>query len=133
MQSAQDYDEVLKALGGEVATAVRDAGGGRMMLSVAVPVQRYRQVLGALLLTAGRQHRDHLARRASDLLSVFGGALAVTVLLSLYLASTIARPIRRLADAAERVRRATGRQVNDPGLDAPQATRSAICPARCAT
>ena len=40
-----------KALAGETATAVRDAGGGRMVLSVAVPVQRYRQVLGSLFLT----------------------------------------------------------------------------------
>ncbi len=51
VQSAQDYAEVQKALAGETATAVRDAGAGRMILSVAVPVQRYRQVLGALFLT----------------------------------------------------------------------------------
>jgi two-component system sensor histidine kinase ChvG len=40
----------------------------------------------------------------------------VTVLLSLYLASTIAWPIHRLADAADRVRRAKGRQVKIPDL-----------------
>jgi two-component system sensor histidine kinase ChvG len=40
-----------------------------------------------------------------DILKVFAIALAVTVLLSLYLAGTIARPILRLAAAAEGVRR----------------------------
>ncbi len=38
----------------------------------------------------------------------------MTVLLSLYLAGTIARPIRRLAEAAERVRRGHGRQMAIP-------------------
>ncbi len=41
-------------------------------------------------------------------------ALTVTVLLSIYLAGTIARPIRRLAGAAERVRRGLGREVVIP-------------------
>src|SRR6185312_13995939 len=39
---------------------------------------------------------------------LFIGALAVTILLSFYLAGTIARPIRRLADAAEHVRLGRG-------------------------
>jgi two-component system sensor histidine kinase ChvG len=45
-----------------------------------------------------------------DILKVFLVALAVTVLLSLYLAGTITRPIRRLARAAEAVRTRHGRQ-----------------------
>ena len=43
-------------------------------------------------------------------------ALAVTVLLSVYLAGTIARPIRRLATAAERIGRSHGRQHVIPDL-----------------
>ena len=117
VQSAQDYGEVQKALGGEVATAVRDAGGGRMILSAAVPVQRYRQVLGVLFLTKpGDSIETTLRDTRLTVLGVFGIALSVTVLLSLYLASTIAWPIHRLADAAERVRRAKGRQAKIPDL-----------------
>ncbi len=117
VQSAQDYQEALKALGGEVATAVRDAGGGRIVLSVAVPVQRYRQVLGALFLTKpGDSIEATLRDTRLTVLGVFGVALSVTVLLSLYLASTIAWPIHRLAEAADRVRRAKGRQVKIPDL-----------------
>ena len=117
VQSAQDYDEVQKALAGETAAAVRDAGGGRLVLSVAVPVQRYRQVLGALFLTKpGDSIEATLRDTRLTILGVFAIALSVTVLLSLYLASTIAWPIHRLADAAERVRRAKGRQVKIPDL-----------------
>jgi two-component system, OmpR family, sensor histidine kinase ChvG len=117
VQSAQDYAEVQKALAGEIATAVRDAGGGRMVLSVAVPVQRYRQVLGSLFLTKpGDSIEATLRDTRLTVLGVFGIALSVTVLLSLYLASTIAWPIHRLADAADRVRRAKGRQVKIPDL-----------------
>ena len=39
---------------------MRSAGNGRLILSAAVPVQRYKQVLGALLLT-----RDNRAIAAS--------------------------------------------------------------------
>jgi two-component system sensor histidine kinase ChvG len=52
--------------------------------------------------------------RRRDILIVCGVALAVTVLLSLYLAGTIARPIRRLAQAADQVRSAKGRQFEIP-------------------
>ena len=41
--------------------------------------------------------------------AVFGAALVVTILLSIYLAGTLARPVLRLATAAERVRRGLGR------------------------
>ncbi|MBI2254547.1 MAG: stimulus-sensing domain-containing protein [Proteobacteria bacterium] len=117
VQNAADYDEVVKALSGEAATFVRDAGKGKMILSAAVPVQRYRQVLGALLLTKpGDDIETTLRNTRLTILGVSGIALGVTVLLSLYLASTIALPIHRLADAADRVRRAKGRQKTIPDL-----------------
>ncbi|CAE7890018.1 chvG, partial [Symbiodinium necroappetens] len=104
-QSAQDYAEALAALAGESQGRVRVDSEGRMVLSLAVPVQRYRQVLGALMITKDGAGVEQAVRdRRHDVLLVFGVALAVTVLLSLYLARTIALPIRRLAEAADRVR-----------------------------
>jgi two-component system sensor histidine kinase ChvG len=114
-QRVTDYPEVGRALVGEAASAVRSDGAGGMVLSVAVPVQRYRQVLGALLLSTDGRRIDEAVRAVRfDILEVFGVALAVTVLLSLYLAGTIARPIHRLAEAAERVRHGQGRQTAIP-------------------
>jgi two-component system sensor histidine kinase ChvG len=114
-QHAGDYPEVSKGLAGEVGMAVYERPGGGMVLNVAVPVQRYRQVLGALLLSSDGADIQATVRSVRfDILEVFGVALAITVLLSFYLARTIAQPIHRLADAAERVRRGHGRQIDIP-------------------
>ncbi len=103
---AHDYAEVEEALRGETGAAIRrDREGDGLVFSVAVPVQRYKQVLGAVMLSTGsREIQDGLRNVRLELLRIFGVALLVTVLLSVYLAGTIARPIRRLAAAAERAR-----------------------------
>ncbi len=111
-QNAADYAEAVAALRGEVGSALRiNAETDAYMLSVAVPVQRYRQVLGALLLSKDGDHIDRAVRTLRlDVLKLFGAAMVITVLLSLYLAGTIARPVRRLAAAAEKVRGDIGRK-----------------------
>lgn len=116
--TADDYPEVEAALKGERARAIRrDRRSGDLILSVAVPVQRYREVLGAVVFSAdGRDIERAIHRVRLDIMKVFLSVLALTVLLSIYLAGTIARPIRRLALAAERVRHALGRQVEIPDL-----------------
>jgi len=75
-------------------------------LSVALPVQRYYKVFGALSLSKdGTEIEAALRNVRSTILMVFAGALVVTVALSVYLAGAIARPLNKLALAAERVRR----------------------------
>jgi two-component system sensor histidine kinase ChvG len=103
---ARDYLEVEQALSGETGAAIRrDPAADGLVFSVAVPVQRYKEVLGAVMLSTGnREIEDGLRNVRLELLRIFGVALLVTVLLSVYLAGTIARPIRRLAAAAERAR-----------------------------
>jgi two-component system sensor histidine kinase ChvG len=109
IQRVDDYDEARAALYGETARARRIAPWGETVLSVAVPVQRFKQVIGVLMLsTTGAEIERSIRSVRFDILKVSAMALAVTVLLSLYLAGTIARPIRRLAMAAERVRRGHG-------------------------
>jgi len=77
-----------------------------LIVSVAVPVQRYRAILGSLLLSTESGDIDDIVQsERMAILRVFAVASAVTVLLSVLLASTIAGPVRRLANAAERVRR----------------------------
>lgn len=114
-QKAQHYEEVGGALAGESPGMVRVDRQGRLVLSIAVPVQRYRQVLGALMLSKDGADVDAAVDdRRRDILIVCGLAFAVTVLLSFYLAGTIARPIRRLAQAADLVRYGKGRQFEIP-------------------
>jgi two-component system sensor histidine kinase ChvG len=124
--SARDYEEAVAALAGETGTAIRRDGRGHLSISVAVPVQRFRQVLGALQLTSdGLNVENSLRAVRRDILHLTAGVLAITVLISLYLAGTIARPIRRLARAAERVRLG-GRTSIGGTLGAGQALATAI-------
>jgi len=105
-QRADDYPEVMQALRGETASAIRsDLASGGLVLSAAIPVQRYKEVLGAVMLSTGTGEIEEEVRTVRlELLRIFSVALLVTVLLSFYLAGTIVRPIRRLAGAAERAR-----------------------------
>ena len=114
-QTAADYAEVREALGAHTAAAVRRHPAGGLVITVAVPVQRYKQVVGALLLSTGSAGIENAMRAVRiEIIKVLGYALCITVLLSVYLAGTIARPLRRLAAAAERVRRGRGREVEIP-------------------
>jgi two-component system sensor histidine kinase ChvG len=113
----RDFPEVASALRGFNASAVRTMSESRLLLSAAVPVQRYKQVLGALMLT-----RDNRAIAASlrevryDMLTIAVAALGITVLLSLYLAGTITHPIVRLARAADEIRLARESRPEIPDL-----------------
>jgi two-component system sensor histidine kinase ChvG len=74
-------------------------------VSVAVPVQRFRAVQGVLLLSTQEGDIDAIiASERFALLQVFLVAAFVMIVLSLLLAGAIAGPVRRLAEAAERVR-----------------------------
>ena len=114
-QRAEDYAEVERALAGETAQALRGDGRRGMILSVGVPVQNYRKVVGAVMVSSADDAIGGALRTVrEDILKVFAIALGITVLLSTYLARTIARPLARLADAAERVRFGLGRRHEVP-------------------
>ncbi|MDA0663931.1 MAG: stimulus-sensing domain-containing protein [Proteobacteria bacterium] len=119
-QSIADYPEAGRALDGESVGIARQDGEGGFVLSVAMPVQRYRQVIGVVLLSrAGPEIQQSVRAVRIVVLQVFAGALVITVLLSLYLAGTIARPVHRLAEAAIRVRHGLG----GPDVEIPDMAR----------
>lgn len=100
------FPEVMKALTGSPSTIVRISEQGEQIVSVAVPIQRFRAVLGVLMLsTEGGDIDKIVTAERKAILRVFGIAAFVTAILSLLLASTIANPLRRLSAAAVRVRR----------------------------
>lgn len=115
------YPEVMNALTGVRGAVVRVTDQGEMIVSVAVPVQRFRAVLGVLLLSTQAGDIDkivHAERLA--ILRVFGVATLVNVVLSMLLSSTIARPLRRLSAAAIRVRRGAKEREEIPDFSARQ-------------
>ena len=112
---AGHFPEVLQALEGETGSAQRRTADGRIMVTVALPVQRFKKVLGALLLSASGEDIEAGVREVRlAILQVFVLAFAITVMLSVYLAATIARPVRRLAEVADIVRRGPTRRVAIP-------------------
>src|SRR5947207_5264867 len=105
-ENGKGYPEVVQALAGQKASAVRVNERGEIILLVAVPIQRFRAVRGALLLsTQGGEIDSAVAAERVQVLALFLALGAVMVLLSMLLARTIAEPVRRLAAAAENVRR----------------------------
>ena len=104
--SGTAYPEVMAALtGAPPPPVVRVNEQGEQVVSVAVPIQRYRAVLGVLLLSTGGDIDKIVSDERRAILLVFGVAALVMAILSMLLASTIANPLRRLAAAAVRVRR----------------------------
>lgn len=115
------YPEVMNALTGVRGAVVRVTDKGELIVSVAVPVQRFRAVLGVLLLSTQAGDIDNIvhAERLA-IMRVFGVATLVNILLSLLLSSTIANPLRRLSAAAIRVRRGVKQREEIPDFSVRQ-------------
>ncbi len=108
-------DEVRQVIDGETVGGVRREVDGRRVVSVSIPIQPVRAVVG--VVTIESYDLDHLieAERRALLPFILIAAL-VTGMSSLALTVFIARPIRRLARAAREARRAGGRRVRMPDL-----------------
>ncbi|MGE0521413.1 MAG: stimulus-sensing domain-containing protein [Variibacter sp.] len=114
-ENGKGYPEVAMALAGQKSSAVRVNDRGEAIVSVAVPVQRFRAVRGALLLsTQGGDIDNMVESERLKIVKIFLIMAGVMVVLSMLLAGTIAGPVRRLADGAERVRRRIRTRVEIP-------------------
>ena len=114
-ENGKGYPEVSRALNGLHASMVRVNDRGEVIVSVAVPVQRFRAVRGVLMLsTQGADIDDMVEAERLAIVKVFLIAAGVMIVLSILLAGTIAGPVRRLADGAERVRRRIRTRVEIP-------------------
>src|SRR5271156_4075816 len=104
--NGKSLPEVADALTGKIGSIVRVNSDGETIVSVAVPIQRTSAIRGALVLsTQGRDIDKVIASERWALLRYFLVAAAVMLVLSLSQANTIAEPLRKLAEAAERVQR----------------------------
>ena len=109
----QSWPEAVKAkASGKAVTSVRNAPDLTPVISAAVPAGS-----GVLLATDNDRAFTRTVRGQRTLIaSVMAMLITVSVLLSLFLARTIVRPLRRLAIAAHRVRLGRSREVNVPRL-----------------
>ena len=103
-EMATDYPEALVALDGEISSRIRRLDIHRDIITVAVPVQRFRRVLGALMVSADT---GDIYAAVQDvrltIIQFFCVSLLITLLVSLFLAKTIVRPVLRLARSADSI------------------------------
>lgn len=92
--------EVASALKGQAASLQRQNQDGRDILTVAVPVQGYRAIIGALMISTRPGEIDAIiAEERRLVLELSLLALIISVITSLVAAGTIVVPVRRLATA----------------------------------
>jgi two-component system sensor histidine kinase ChvG len=108
-------EELRLALEGGVRPYIRRTGDGRLLVSVAEPARRGGHPVGIVLLTReAREVDERLFQIRASVLLLFGTALLLTVMLSFYLARTIATPMLDLARATQRIREGEGREQSVP-------------------
>jgi len=111
------FPDTQTALSGSVQASAWKDKNGRIILTVAAPIQKVKQVMGVvLLLRDGAELERSIAEVRVDVFRVFLGALGITVMLSIYLSGLISRPLQRLAFAAEAVRQGKGRYIEIPDM-----------------
>jgi two-component system sensor histidine kinase ChvG len=107
--------EVATALKGQAASLQRQNENGHDVLTVAVPVQGYRAIVGALMISTHPGEIDAIIAEERQLVFELSGlALVISVITSLLIAGTIVVPVRRLASA---MRGFGGTMPQLPGLD----------------
>jgi two-component system sensor histidine kinase ChvG len=107
--------EVIASLSGRHVAEMRRGDGGERVVSVSIPIQHVRAVLGALTLEASDVDQI-IARERMALIPFILIAITVMLISSLLLNSLIAQPVLRLARAADRVRLAGARAISLPDL-----------------
>ncbi|MEJ6576382.1 MAG: stimulus-sensing domain-containing protein [Emcibacteraceae bacterium] len=114
-EMATDYPEVLEAIDGEISSRIRRLDEDLDIITVAVPIQRFRRVLGALMVSTDTGDvYDAVQNVRMTIIQFFCASLIITLLVSLFLAKTIVRPILRLARSADTI--SLGGKSNIPDL-----------------
>ncbi|MXU63946.1 stimulus-sensing domain-containing protein [Oceanomicrobium pacificus] len=108
---------------GEVTPERRNNRAGQILFSVAAPITSGDAVTGAVVLTTQGGELDTIVRTEREqILQVFALAMISSIALSLVLANTIARPIRKLAEAAEKGGATSSRRLNPERIRIPDMT-----------
>ena len=111
------FPDAVEALHGRVGSTAWQLPEGQVIMTAAAPVQKVRQVMGVVMLTRdGRDIEKAMIEMRFDVLTVFLGALSLTIFLSIYLAGVIGRPLKNLARAAEAIRQGKSRSADIPDM-----------------
>lgn len=113
---AQSFEEEFEiAIKGKEAASQRFSDRGQRVISVSMPIQRVSAVVGVLTLESNDIDEIIRAERAA-LIPFIGVAVLVAFVTSSLLTLGIARPLRRLSAAADRIRAGTSDRMDVPAL-----------------
>jgi two-component system sensor histidine kinase ChvG len=107
--------EVAQALTGQSVAGVRVSETGARVVSVSIPIEHVRDVVGVLTLDAGDVDQIIAAERAA-MVPFIVIAVAVNLISSFALTQLIAQPVRRLSAAADSVRLSRARAIDLPDI-----------------
>ncbi len=102
LEYANDYNVVANALDGSKNIVVNKNQSGQAIVHVSVPIIKFKAIVGYLVLSTQSSTIDMIIyEERAAIMKVFMIASIITIILSLILSNTIAKPMRELADAAD--------------------------------
>lgn len=108
VQGIETYPHLMETLNGESSADAWVDAEGRILLVATLPVQKLKNVLGAVMLARPGHNVEQAVRSVQlTVIELFLWVLFATILLSLYLSETIATPILQLAEAADKASHST--------------------------
>ncbi len=116
-ENADDYNDVREAFRRKLSmTPWRDASN-ELLLTAAMNIKGQHNIVGAVMVISDGDDIDEALGDAwFNILKIFLVTLLITVLLSIYLSGVIARPLRKLANAAENVRKGKLKHTEIPDM-----------------
>ena len=102
---ATDQNALSNALDGSKNVVVNKNESGQAVVQVSVPIIKFKAIIGFLVLSTQSDTIDMIVyEERAAIMKVFAVASIITIILSLILSNTIAKPMRELAKAADEVR-----------------------------
>ena len=99
-----DYKTLSRALKGSKNIVVNKNEVGQSVVHVSMPIIKYKAIIGYLVLSTQNNAIDMIVyQERMSILKVFLIASLITIILSIILSNTIAKPMRELAIAADNV------------------------------
>jgi len=108
-------EEHRRAMRGEIVRGERLNEKGERVVAVTLPLRRVQQIMGTVTIESADVERILVAERASMIPFMLGATVAI-LLSSMLLALSIARPLRRLAGAADSLRMTGATRLTMPDL-----------------
>ena len=112
-----DYVDVRDAKNQNISISAWRDSKNELVLTGAMPIMSAGKINGVLMLVSKDQNiKEALGETWFNILKIFSLTLIVTILLSIYLSGVIARPLRKLAWAAENVRKGKLKHTDIPDM-----------------